>query len=360
MIREEILDIKPYVPGKPIEEVKRELGLDDIIKLASNENPLGPSPKAIEAMQETAKEVNLYPDGNCYQLRDALCSRLGIAEDEIIFGNGSDGLLKLIAETFLNPGEEVIAADTTFSQYEFVAQVMGGQVTEVPLRDDYTHDLEAMAAAVTEQTKLVFVCNPNNPTGTIVTQEEVESFLTAIPDDVIVIFDEAYKEYVTADNYPETLDYLAEYDNVIISRTFSKAYGLAGLRVGYCIAQADLISYISRVRPPFEVNLMSQRAAVAALEDRKHLTRSREVNSQGKEYLYQEFERLDLDYVPTETNFILVDVDQDPEALFNRMLKQGVIIRNTESFGLENKIRVTIGTPEQNERLINTLEAELN
>lgn len=359
MIREEILDIKPYVPGKPIEEVKRELGIDDVIKLASNENPLGPSKKAVEAMKEAASGVHIYPHGDCYVLKEALSDRLGVNEEELMFGNGSDDILKFIGEAFVNAGEEVIVAEPSFSEYEFATNVMGGDVVKVPLKD-YTHNLSAMLETITAQTKLIFICNPNNPTGTIVTKQEVDSFMAEVPDDVVVVFDEAYKEYVTSDDYPETIDYLADYDNVIILRTFSKIYGLAGLRIGYAVANEELIGYLNRVRPPFEVNSMAQTAAYAALQDQDHLNQSKEVNTEGKKYLYQEFERLGLDYVPTETNFILVDVEKDASEVFADMQKQGVIIRNAQAFGYETMIRVTIGTNKQNQRLINTLEKVLD
>lgn len=359
MIREELLAIKPYVPGKPIEEVKREVGIDDVIKLASNENPLGPSKKAIETMQEVATEVNIYPDGNCHALRRALSDKLEVQGEELIFGNGSDGILSLIAKAFIDTEDEVIMASPSFSQYEFATNVMGGEIITVPL-EDYTHDLTAMLDVINEKTKVVFVCNPNNPTGTIVTESEVDSFLAEVPEDVIVVFDEAYNEYVTTDEYPDTINYLADYDNIIILRTFSKAYGLAGLRIGYGIANSELIGYMDRVRHPFNVNLMAQKTALAALKDKTHLNKSRKVNSKGKEYLYREFDRLGLDYIPTETNFILVDVGRDAEDVFDKMMQQGVIIRNAQAFGYETKIRVTIGTKEQNERLINTLEKVLD
>ncbi len=359
MIREEILDIKPYVPGKPIEEVKRELGLDDVIKMASNENPVGPSKEAIKTMQEVAKQVHIYPDGNCHVLRRSLSDKLGVEEEQLIFGNGSDGLLSLVAEAFLASNDEVIMAEPSFSQYEFVTNVMGGEIVTVPL-DNYTHDLSAMLEAITDKTKLIFVCNPNNPTGTIVDRTEIEEFLTKVPEDIVVIFDEAYKEYVDTGEYPESLNYLDEYNNIIVLRTFSKAYALAGLRIGYGIANEELIGYMNRVRHPFNVNLMAQRAAEAALKDEEHLNKSKQVNETGKEYLYQEFKRLGLDYVPTQTNFILVDIEEDAGKVFENMLKEGVIIRNAQAFGYETKIRVTVGTEEQNKRFIETLEKVLN
>ncbi|MCK8823941.1 histidinol-phosphate transaminase [Fuchsiella alkaliacetigena] len=358
MIREEILEISPYVPGKPIEEVKRELGLDEVIKLASNENPIGPPSKAIEAMQSVAEEVHIYPDGNCHYLRRALSEKLGVSQEQLIFGNGSDGLLGLIAETFIKPGDEVIMAYPSFSQYEFVTNIMGGNIVTVPLVD-YTHDLAAMKKAISANTKLIFVCNPNNPTGTVVTKSEVEAFLEEVPEEVVVIFDEAYYEYVDNEEYPESLDYLEDYENVIILRTFSKIYALAGLRIGYGIASEEIIDYLDRVRHPFNVNSMAQKAALAALEDEEHLTNSCQLNNAGKEYLYQELEKLGLEYVPTETNFILFDVEQSAEDVFEQLLKQGIIVRNAGVFGYEEMIRVTIGTEEQNKKFIKALKNTL-
>ncbi|MCK8827263.1 histidinol-phosphate transaminase [Natroniella acetigena] len=358
-VRQEILKIEPYVPGKPIEDVKRELGLEKVIKLASNENPLGPAPQAIEKMKETVEQVNIYPDGNVHYLRQKLATKLGVREDELIFGNGSDELLALLGQTFITDEAEVIIAGTTFSEYRFATNIMGGKIVSVSLKD-YAHDLEAMAAAITPNTKLIFICNPNNPTGTIVTEEEVKDFLTQVPDDVLVIFDEAYYEYVDHSAYPETIDYLADYENVIILRTFSKAYALAGLRIGYGIANQKLIDYIDRVRQPFNVNLMAQKAAIASLGAEDHLAKAVELNQAGKEYLYQEFDKLELDYVPTSSNFILVDLAQDSTQVFQELMKRGIIIRNMESFGYQTKIRVTVGLPEENQAFIKQLKAVLN
>ncbi|MBM7556480.1 histidinol-phosphate transaminase [Halanaerobacter jeridensis] len=355
LIREEILSIKPYVPGKPIEEVKRELGLEEVIKLASNENPLGASQSAIDVMKKAAEDVHIYPDGNVYRLRKKLSEKLGVAENELTFGNGSDEIVIMLGQAFMNPDDEIIMAETTFSEYRFSANIMGGNIVQVPLKD-YTHDLDAMLEAVTEQTKMIFVCNPNNPTGTMVGQEEVEEFLEEVPDDVLVIFDEAYSEYATSDDYPETIDYLDDYDNLIILRTFSKIHGLAGLRIGYGIADEEIISYIDRVRQPFNIGALAQKAAIASLEDEEHVQQSLEYNQQGKKYLYQQFEELGLDYVPTQTNFILVDIEQDNNQVFQEMLERGVIIRSMDSYGYDTKIRVTIGLPDENKRFIKELK----
>lgn len=357
--RKVIFSINPYVPGKPIEEVKRELGITDVIKLASNENPLGPSPLAIDAMKKALERVNSYPDSNCYYLKKELALHLGCKEDNLIFGNGSDELLKLIAETFLNPGDEVIFSKPSFSEYEFVTKVMDATPITVSLKEDFTYDLEEMLKKINSRTKLIFICNPNNPTGTILTSAELLEFMKRVPEEVIVIFDEAYFEYVTDEHYPDTLELIKQGKNVIVLRTFSKIYGLAGLRIGYGIAKPEIISMIHRVREPFNVNLLAQEAARASLSDKNHLMESKKLVLMGREYLYQAFEKLGLKYVQTQTNFIFVDVNCDSVALFNSLLRQGVIVRTGDIFGYPNYIRVTIGTPEQNERFIKCLESSL-
>ncbi|MGB9792320.1 MAG: histidinol-phosphate transaminase [Thermacetogeniaceae bacterium] len=358
--RKVIFSIKPYVPGKPVEEVQRELGIVDVVKLASNENPLGPSPQAIEAMKEALNRVNCYPDSNCYYLKKDLALHLGCSEDNLIFGNGSDELLKLIAEAFLNPGEEVIVGKPTFSEYEFVAKVMDAKTVEVPLKDDFTFDLEGMLRKVNARTKVIFLCNPNNPTGTIITSQELLEFIDRLPDDVIVVLDEAYYEYVTDPLYPDSLELVKKGKNVIVLRTFSKIYGLAGLRIGYGIAKPEIISMIHRVREPFNVNLLAQEAARASIKDKNHLMNSKKLVEMGREYLYKAFDRLGLKYIPTQTNFIFLDVKCDSVALFNSLLKKGVIVRTGDIFGYPTYIRVTIGTQEQNERFIKCLEMSLD
>lgn len=356
--RPQIMAIKPYVPGKPIEEVERELGISDVIKLASNENPLGPSPLAVEAMKKALDNVHRYPDGNCFYLKQALARFWGVTPDHLFVGNGSDEIIKLIAEAFLSEGEEAVMGHPSFSEYDFAVKIMGGQSVFVPLKNN-TYDLEAMAKAVTEKTKLVFVCNPNNPTGTIVKKAEVDKLLAALPDHVITVIDEAYYEYVGDSDYPDSLEYVRANKNVIVLRTFSKIYGLAGLRVGYGIAKPELVSLLMRVREPFNVNLLGQAAAIAALEDREHVERSRRANEEGKEYLYREFERMGLAYAPTETNFIWLVIRADCRKVFNKLLKRGVIVRTGDIFDAPDVIRVTIGTMEQNRRFIVNLEEVL-
>lgn len=353
--RPEIFNLKPYVPGKPIEEVKRELGIDDIIKLASNENPLGPSPKAVEAIKDTLSNLQIYPDSNNYNLKRKLVSLTKHDERGIVVGNGSDELLKLIAEAFLNPGDEVIFADPSFSEYEFTATIMGAKSIKVPVTN-FKHDLEAMLDAITDKTKIIYICNPNNPTGTVVTEADLDKFMDLVPNDVLIVFDEAYFEYVDNPDYISGLKYVNAGRNAIVLRTFSKIYGLAGLRIGYGLTTVEIAGAIERVTEPFNVNLLAQVAATVALDDTEHLENSRKMNQAGKEYLYQEFAAMGLKYVETEANFIFVDVGQDCKEVFNKLLRLGVIIRTGDIFGYPTFIRVTIGSLEENQRFINGLK----
>ncbi|MGE5557601.1 MAG: histidinol-phosphate transaminase [Bacillota bacterium] len=353
--RPQLAAIKPYVPGKPIEEVQRELGITDVIKLASNENPLGPCPEAREAIKKAADKVSLYPDGNVYYLKNALAERLGVEAKNIMVGNGSDEILELLGHAFLTPDSEIIVADPTFSEYEFSARLMGAQVKSIPCRD-MRHDLPAMKAAVSRRTKIIFLCNPNNPTGTYVTKAEVDDFLDGLPGDIIVAFDEAYFEYAEAGDYPDGMNYFREGRNVIVLRTFSKIYGLAGLRVGYGVAPEGLIAMLGKVREPFNVNLVAQEAARASLGS-SHVEKSRALNGAGKNQLYRAFEKMGLKYWPTETNFILVELPRDCREVFAALQKRGVIIRTGDIYGLPKCIRVTVGNLEQNERFLRELAA---
>ncbi len=356
--REEILAVEPYVPGKPIEEVQRKYGLKDIIKLASNENPLGPSPKAKRALRRLINTAHIYPDGSCSALRQQLAILLDVAENQIIFGNGSDEVLKFIAEAFLCPGDEVIMADPTFSEYQFVTRMMGASEILVPVKG-FRHDLTAMAREITDRTKLIFICNPNNPTGTIVTQDELDSFLRDVPNHVLVVIDEAYYEYVTSNEYPSTLPLMHKDGNVLITRTFSKIHGLAALRIGYGLAKYEIIHLLERVREPFNVSALAQGAAQASLTDLDHVRKSYVINNQGKAYLYRELNQLGISFIPTEANFILLDLAQDGVSIFQELLKRGVIVRSAHVFGLPTYIRVTIGTSDQNICFIQALKEVL-
>ncbi len=359
LVNENICRLKPYVPGKPIEEVKREFGITcSIVKMASNENPLGPSPKALAAMKEALEQVALYPDGKCFTLTQELARFWGCTEDELLIGNGSDEIIHNLGVTFLSPGDEIIQGDPSFSQYETSATLCNSGCVMVPLKN-FTFDLDAMADAITDKTRMIYVTNPNNPTGTMVTKQDVERFMARLPERVIVVFDEAYYEYVENPDYPNTYDYVKAGANVIILRTFSKAYGLAGLRIGYAIGKAELIECLNQVRQPFCVNSVAQAGALASLRDPDQVSRSRRVNSEGKQYLYQEFDKMRLPYAPTEANFIFLDIKTDCRPVFTEMLKRGVIIRTGDIFGYPNFIRVTIGTAEENARFIETLKEVL-
>ena len=358
LVKENICRLKPYSPGKPIEEVEREFGVKDIMKLASNENPLGPSPKALAAMKDALGKVALYPDGSCYYLKNALAKHWGVGETELLPGNGSDELIHYIGVTFLSDGDGVIQADPSFVRYESASVLNNCNCTMVPLKS-FTHDLDAMADAIDDRTRLIFVANPNNPTGTAVTSKDVERFMARLPNRVIAVFDEAYYEYVESPDYPRMYDYVKAGANVIILRTFSKIYGLAGLRVGYAIARPEIIECLNQVREPFNVNSVAQAGALASLDDPKQVERSVRCNSEGKKYLYREFDRMGLPYAPSEANFIFVDVKTDCRPVFTELLKRGVIVRTGDIFGFPTFFRITIGTESENRRLIQALSEVL-
>ncbi len=357
-VADHIIRLRPYVPGKPIEEVQRELGLSDVIKLASNENPLGPSPLALEALMQTAAGVAFYPEGSAPALRRAVSAKMDMPENALVFGNGSDEVLHLLALSFLEPGDEIVQGDPSFSMYEIYATQCNAVPVKVPLKN-FAHDLEAMANAVTPRTRMVFVANPNNPTGTLVRQAEVERFLERIPENVLVVFDEAYDEYVTDPEKPDLRPFIREGRNIAILHTFSKAYGLAGLRVGYGITRPEIAEVLNRVRSPFNVNLPAQAAAAAALSDTAHVKRTVVLNADGLRYFYAEFERMGLSYVPSQGNFVLVDVGRDSRDVFEQMQQRGVIIRAAYGMGLPHHIRVSTGTMPQNQRFIAALKEVL-
>ena len=350
-VSENIASLVPYPPGKPIEELERELGISGSIKLASNENPLGPSKKALEAIQGSLERLNRYPDGACYYLKEKLSSRLGIEPGMIIVGNGSNEIIELLVRTFMAPGDEAVMADPSFAVYPLVVKAAGCVSRKVALKD-LTHDLDAMLGSVGEKTRMVFIANPNNPTGTVVTARQFARFMEKAPEDVIVCVDEAYREYVRSTEFPDTLRYVKEGKRpVVMLRTFSKIYGLAGLRIGYGAANAKLIDYMGRVRQPFNVNSLAQAAALAALDDTEHLERSIRNNNEGLEYLFKEVSVLGYECVPTEANFFLVRVG-DGRAAYEALLRKGVIVRPMASYGLGEYIRVTVGLPEENRRFV--------
>ena len=350
--------LEPYIPGTPIEEVKRKYGLRSVTKLASNENPLGPSPKAVEALKSAAANLHRYPDGSCRLLKQKLAKVWKVEPENVSVGNGSDELLVLALRAFADPGDEVVVATPTFLVYGIQAKACGAAVRAVPQRD-HRYDLAAMKAAVTPQTKLVFIANPDNPTGTYVTKKELGDFLIGLPPQVITVVDEAYYELVDAKDYPHTIPLIHEYP-LIVTRTFSKAYGLAGLRVGYGIAQPSIITALEAIREPFNVNSLAQAAAVAALDDKTFLAKTRQVVSSGRKLLCRELDRLKLRYVPSAANFVLIEVGPNAPQLAQALLERGVIVREMSAWKLSGFIRVTIGTPEENQRLIQTLKACLS
>ncbi len=349
-VHPDIAALTPYVPGKPIEELQREMGLARVVKLASNENPLGPSPKAIAVLTEGAATLHRYPDGGAFRLREALADRWKVTSDHVILGNGSDEILGLLARTFLSPGDEAVMADHTFVIYKMEVMAAHGKAVTVPLRQ-WRHDLSAMADAVTPRTKLLFVCNPNNPTGTMVSADEVEQLMARVPEHVIVVFDEAYFEYVRRSDFPDSMAYVKQGRNTIVLRTFSKIYGLAGLRIGYGVTTPEITNFLNRVRPPFNANSIAQRAALAALGDDEHVARSRSVNQAGMEQMVKGLTALGFTPIPSEANFLYVDIGQDGRQVFDALLRQGIIVRHIEG----RMIRVTIGQVEENEAFLTAL-----
>ena len=358
LANEHILGIAPYEPGKPVEELERELGIHDAIKLASNENPLSPSDRVQRAITDALPTLNRYPDGSGYYLRQALSRKHNVTPEQIVLGNGSNDLIELLVRTFLRPGDEAVVPHPSYVVYPMIVQAAGGIRVMVMLKD-YRIDLEAMARAITPMTKIVFIANPNNPTATIVTADEVAHFMSKVPERTIVVFDEAYIEFAQGPDFPDTLSYVTQGRKVVVLRTFSKAASLAGLRVGYGVTDADGIALMNRIRQPFNVNALAQAAALAALDDDSHTLECVRMIEAGRHYLYDEFNALGVKYVPSRANFILVDVGRSASDIYQRLLKDGVIVRPLTPFGMESALRVTVGTPQENRRLIKALRTVL-
>ena len=352
-----LASLVPYQPGKPIEEVEREHGIRDSIKLASNENPLGPSQRAVAAIARALNDTHRYPDGGGFYLKRALAEKLGVGADQVALGNGSNEILELVARTFLRPGEDAVMSEQAFVVYASVVQAAAGIARAVPLRD-FTHDLDAIAAAVRKSTRLVFLGNPNNPTGTIYRRDAFERLLGRLPRDVVVVADDAYAEYVVDPEYPRTLDYVGADRLIVTLRTFSKIYGLAGLRIGYGIGPAEVIAALERIRQPFNVNSLAQIGALAALEDQEHVERSRRTNREGMQFLDDAFSRMGLARVPSQANFVLVHVG-DGAKVYEGLLRQGVIVRPMTGYGFPQHVRVTVGTAAENRRFVTALERVL-
>jgi len=349
-----IEDLIPYPPGKPIEELEREMGIKGSIKLASNENPLGPSPMAIQAIKNNLNTLHRYPDGSGYYLKSNLSKKYNVPLDQIILGNGSNELIELTVRAFLSPGDHVVQASPTFLLYEKMVKAAGGQMASVPL-SNFRIDLNEVLKAVTPKTKIIFINNPNNPTGSVLLREEMLHFLNDVPDDVIVVLDEAYIEFVSDEAVATGLELLTHHPLLLVLRTFSKLYGLAGLRIGYGFASKKPIDYMNRIRQPFNANTLAQAAANAALEDSEFTSQTLKIVRDGLRYLYQSLNDMELEYFPTQTNFFLIKVPQGGKKIYELMLKEGVIIRSMDSYGLPQYIRINVGLREENERFIKTL-----
>ncbi len=347
--------ISPYVPGKPVSDLAREFGLNeaDIIKLASNENPLGPGPKALAAIARAATELTRYPDGSGFDLKATLAARNRVAAEQIVLGNGSNEILELVAHAFLRPGKSAVYAQHSFAVYPLATQAFGATGIEVPARD-FGHDLPAMRAAIRADTSVVWLANPNNPTGTWLPPAEIKAFVAAVPPNVLVVLDEAYNEYLAQEQQADTASWLAEFSNLILSRTFSKAYGLAALRIGYGLMHADAAAMLNRVRQPFNVNSFAQAAAIASLDDADYVRESCRRNREGMRQLEQGFTRLRLDYIPSHGNFICVKAG-DAARVNLALLRRGIIVRPVANYGMPDYLRVTIGTAQENDRFLAAL-----
>ncbi|MCG8668889.1 MAG: histidinol-phosphate transaminase [Pseudomonadales bacterium] len=353
---EGVQGLTPYQPGKPVEELERELGIQNIVKLASNENPLGASPRAAEAIQAQISELTRYPDGNGFILKQALSQHLGVNLDAIVLGNGSNDVLNLIARAYLAPGYESLFSAHAFAVYPIATQAVGAKAVVAPAKN-WGHDLEAMASAITDKTKVIFLANPNNPTGTWFTRADFETFIKKVPENVIVVLDEAYFEYVDEPEYPNGLDYLSQYPNLIVSRTFSKAYGLASLRVGYSISNPQIADVLNRVRSPFNVDSFALAAAVAVLDDKEYLQKSIVINREGMEQVTQGLENMGLSYIPSVGNFVSVDFGKDAMPIYEALLREGVIVRPVGPYKMPTFLRISIGLPEENARFLGALQS---
>jgi histidinol-phosphate aminotransferase len=360
LARQGIAELPIYEPGHPIDQLARELGFNDlseITKLASNENALGPSPLALEAMQEQLKNMHLYPNGGAFHIKQALSQKLNVKPDNLIIGNGSNELIEFIGHVFLDADAGVLMAEQAFVAYKLIAALFRAPLVTAPMQN-FTHDLDAMLAAITPQTRLIFIANPNNPTGTCLTQKAISDFMQKVPDNLIVCFDEAYIELLPEEQQPATLDYVRQGRNVIVLRTFSKTYGLAGLRIGYAIAPPDCIKLLNRVRQPFNVNAMALAAATAAINDNNHVAATREMVATGLRQFYTAFDELSLEYVPSAANFILVKIGQGRDK-FEQLKKLGIITRPMDGYGLPDHLRITVGTADENQRCINAIKTVL-
>lgn len=356
--RKALDNILSYAPAKTLQQIQQELGLNNILRLSANENTMGPSPLALKAIEEGLKGVYLYPDGQCTELRKKLAYTYSFDEEQLIFGNGSFELINLVAEGFINPGDESIIPIPTFGWYKVVTLAMDGIPVEIPLKN-HAIDLNEVKNTISSKTKVIWLCNPNNPTGTIFGREDLINFLDSIPKDILVVLDEAYYEFVTNEQYPQTASLVDSYTNIIVLRTFSKVYGLAALRVGYGIANKNLINELNKIRLPINVNGLAQAAAAASLEDKNFKEACVINNNKGKEFFYKEFDEIGLEYIPTETNFIMVNVEEDSTEISNKILQKGIAVRAGIEYNMPTWLRITIGKPKENQLLIEELKVAL-
>ncbi|MDM5334008.1 histidinol-phosphate transaminase [Ureibacillus composti] len=350
--RKALNDIKPYIPGKPLWEVQEELGLKEVIKLASNENPLGPSPKALDALKSGLSEINRYPDAHAVKLKSVIASRLSLSSHQLIITNGADELITLISETFLESDDEIIVPFPSFSEYDFGAHLMGAKVVPVSLDEHYQFNIDSILAAVTDKTKLIYICSPNNPTGTYLPKSRLETLLDLLPKHILVVFDSAYSHFATNEDYTDGLEYVRIGYPIIVLQTFSKIYGLAGIRVGFGVAPESIIQSILRVKEPFNVNSLAQIAAAAAIADEEHIARSKQVNTEGRELLYKFLHALGLHYTESMSNFILVKFGTVAKEIYDDLLSHGIIVRYGDTWGMPEHIRISIGTQDENSKLI--------
>ncbi len=360
LFRKELEVLKPYVPGKPIEEVQKEYGIDQIEKIASNEKPLGPSPKAVEAIMREVQHINIYPDAYAMKLKEEIAKRTNLTHENIITGNGGEQIIQLIAQTFINPGDEAIMADTTFGLYETSVLNMKGVPVILPLKD-YKHDLDGFVEKINENTKIIYICNPNNPVGNILSKEEMEGFIARVPENVVIVLDEAYYDYAKMNpEYPESLDVLAKRPNTVILRTFSKVGGIAGVRVGYALTSKEIASQMSKVKDVFNVNILAQAAALGVLEDTEHIEKTVKLNYESLGMMEKYCEENDLEYIKSNANFMFMNIGTHSKPVFEELMKQGIIIRPGFLWKWDNWIRVSTGTLEQTEKFIDKLDGILN
>ncbi|MGM0899712.1 MAG: histidinol-phosphate transaminase [Bacillota bacterium] len=353
--RKELETIKPYIPGKPLWEVQQELGLSEVIKLASNENPIGPSPKAVESISNSLSGLNRYPDANAFELKKVIASKLSLSTDQLIVTNGADELITLISETYLEADDEIIVPFPSFSEYDFGAHLLGAKVVQVPLDERFQFNISGILAAVTNRTKLIYICSPNNPTGTYISDIMLAQLLPLLPDHVLVVFDGAYSHFATKEDFTDGLEYVRSGFPIIVLQTFSKLYGLAGLRIGFGAAPVEIIKSILKVKEPFNVNALAQAAALAAINDEMHVQRSVKINTNGREQLYRALKELGLSFTESMANFVLVEFGPNARLVYEQLMSKGVIVRYGDTWGMPEHIRISIGTEEEISRLVESI-----